>query len=145
MPNCLRIKTSAVERPKLVRLAMLQVLIKRLVFISQGENVDIDLNSPFTFLHGISESVDSPIYWSKSSKWIQLGASPRGAPNKRRSSASNSPSKEFESPWVPQPNTNVAAFLAGLRFEKRDLLSGHPTIPLLTGSSQGIGNRNSES
>jgi hypothetical protein len=115
-----------VERPKLVRLAMLQVLIKRLIVNSQGENVDIDLNSPFTFLHNISESVDSPIYWSKSSKWIQLGASPRGAPSRRRSSASNSPSEEFESPWAPTSISDVGTFLAGLRFEKRNLLDELP-------------------
>jgi len=59
------------------RTSMLQVLISKLIVNSQGEIVDLDLNSPFTFLHKISESVDSPVYWSKSSKWIQLGALPQ--------------------------------------------------------------------
>jgi hypothetical protein len=49
-----------------------------------------------------------------------------GAPNKRRSSVSNSPSKEFESPWVPTSISDVEAFLAGLRIEKRNLLDELP-------------------
>ncbi len=76
---------------------------------------------------------------------ISLGAQSQGSPEMGRSFTLNSPSEEFESPWVPQPITNVAAFLAGLRFEKRDFLNGLLTISLLTSSSQGIGNPNSES
>ena len=44
----------------------------------------------------------------------------------RCSSASNSPSKEFESPWAPTLSADLAAFLAGLRFEKRNLLDELP-------------------
>ena len=36
--------------------------------------MDFDLNAPFTSLRKISETVDSQMHWSKSSKWIQLGA-----------------------------------------------------------------------
>jgi len=49
-----------------------------------------------------------------------------GAPQLRRSSRVSVSSKEFESPWVPQSITNGAAFLAGVRFEKRNVLDELP-------------------
>ena len=55
-----------------------------------------------------------------------LGASPRGASQTRRSFASKSPSKEFVSPWVPTSISDVETFLAGLHFEKRNLLNERP-------------------
>ncbi len=43
-----------------------------------------------------------------------------------RYSASNFSSEEFESSWVPAFISDVETFLAGLRFEKRNLLDELP-------------------
>jgi len=55
-----------------------------------------------------------------------LGAQTTGAPSRRRSSAPNSPSKELESHCVPASISDVETFLAGIRFEKRNLLDELP-------------------
>jgi hypothetical protein len=54
------------EDQELTRL--LQVLTRRFIVYAGSEIADFELNSPFTFLPKISESVDSPMYWSKSLK-----------------------------------------------------------------------------
>jgi len=58
-----------------------------------------------------------------------LGAQTPGAPFERRSSpiyGSSGSEKQFESPQVVSPIADVPAFLAGLRFEKRNLLDELP-------------------
>ena len=109
------------------RARLLQVLARRFIVYAGSEIADFDLKSPFTVLHKISESVDSPIYWSTSSKWIQLGASIKkpakrsgfclgrttmsfstlGALYLRRSSDESSPSNEFESHWAQTSISDV--------------------------------------
>jgi hypothetical protein len=67
--------------------------------------------------------------YEKSSTWVRLGAQTSGAPPERRSSPiywASSDEKGFESPQVVSPITDVTAFLAGLRFEKRKLLDELP-------------------
>jgi len=58
-----------------------------------------------------------------------VGAQTPGAPPERRSSpiyGASSDEKGFESPQVVSPITDVTAFLADLRFEKRNLLDELP-------------------
>jgi hypothetical protein len=57
------------------------------------------------------------------SEQISLGAHTPGAPKNRRSSASNTPQKEFESPKAIDLKSDLSAFLSSLRFEKRNLMA----------------------
>ncbi len=57
------------------------------------------------------------------STWFSVGAQTPGAPADRRSSASNPSSEAFKSLWPSTSVSDVEAFFAGLRFEKRSLLS----------------------
>ena len=100
------------------------------IFIVHSEIVDYRLNSPFTYLRRVVESNGSSEMMSKSSTWVRLGASEKRAPSQRRSSPVNSvspPSKEFESPLLEPPINDTETFLAGLRFEKRNLLAELPS------------------
>ena len=54
---------------------------------------------------------------------VTNGAAPGAA---ARSSAPNAPSKEFESSQVLRPESDLSAFLSGLRFEKRNVLDELP-------------------
>lgn len=99
----------------------------RLMVDVDGTIVDFELNSPFAYLYQLAKGHCSSIDRSNSSKFIALGASPRGAPSERRSSASNFPSKKFESPWPLKSISDVETFLAGLRFENRNLLDTLPS------------------
>ena len=117
------------------------------IFIVNSEIVDYELSSPFTYLRLVVESNGSSELMFKSSTWVRLGASsqkpairpvsylrrttqsfspPQGAPSERRSSASIPSSNQFESSWVPTSISDVETFLAGLRFEKRNLLDELP-------------------
>jgi len=111
------------------RSTLLPILAKRLIVNQLGEIVGYELNKPFAYLHRIARG-NTPIdIGSKGSDQVRLGASPKRAPSKRRSSPIDStspPSKEFESPLVQPPITDVTAFLAGLRFEHRDKLADLP-------------------
>jgi hypothetical protein len=69
-------------------------------------------------------------HFSGGSTLIRLGASEKRAPSKRRSSPVDTvspPSKGFESPLVVPPINDIETFLAGLRFEKRNLLAELPS------------------
>ena len=108
------------------RPTLLPILVKRLIVGVAGEIVDYELNIPFTYLHQITEGQNPRKIDLSGSDHVRLGASPRGAPFERRSSASNPSSEECESPWSLTSLSDVEASLAGLRFEKRSLLGELP-------------------
>ena len=64
-------------------------------------------NSPFAYLYRPAKSNGSSEMMSKSSTWVRLGASPQGAPFKRRSFASNPPSEQFESSQDLSPKSGT--------------------------------------
>jgi hypothetical protein len=84
---------------------------------------DYELNSPIAYLYPLAKSNGSSAMMSKCSTWFSLGAQIHGAPQLRRSSASNSPSEEFETSQDLSQNSDLSAFLSSLRFEKRNLLA----------------------
>ena len=108
------------------RLALLQILAKRLIVVIAGEVMDYELNRPFTHLRQMTEGQDPRKIDLRGSDQVRLGASPRGAPPRRRSSASDPSSEEFESSKDFDPKSDLSAFLSGLRFEKRNLLAKFP-------------------
>ena len=111
------------------RLTLLHIRVKRPIVGSSGEIVDNELNRSFTYLHQLTEGQNPRKIDLRGSDQVRLGASPKRAPSKRRSSPIDStspPSKEFESPLVVPPISDVTAFLAGLRFEHRDKLADLP-------------------
>jgi len=96
----------------------------------RGEIVDYEFKLPFTYLHQVIDNNHSSFDLPVSSTWVRLGASEKRAPSKRRSSPVNPvspPSKEFESPLVVPSINDTETFLAGLRFEKRNLLAELPS------------------
>ena len=109
---------------------MLQLFMGSPIVIVHGELVDYEFNLPFTYLRRVVESNGSSEMMSKSSTWVRLGASEKRAPSKRRSSPVETLANRFESSWDPTSDTDAAAFLAQLRFEKRHLLDKLPLGPL---------------
>jgi hypothetical protein len=108
---------------------MLQVFAECPIVNVRGEIVSYELPPPFTYLREVVESNGSSEMISKCSTWIRLGAHTPRAPSVRRSSPVNSaspPLKEFKSPLVVPPINDIEAFLAGLGFEKRNLLAELP-------------------
>jgi len=129
----------------------LQVFTECPIFIVRSERADCELSSPFTYLCRVVESNGSSEMMSKCSTWISLGACRKNGTSwsrsylrengsqhslKAASSAAtrsspensvSSPSKEFESPLVVPPINDIETFLAGLRFEKRNLLAELPS------------------
>ena len=108
----------------------LPVQVIRSIVDAGGSFAYQEPNRPFAYLYRPAKSDGSSEMMSKCSTWVRLGASEKRAPSKRRSSpvkSVSSPETEFESPLVVPSINDIEAFLAGLRFEKRNLLDELPS------------------
>ena len=68
---------------------ILQIIINRLTVNVEGEIIDCDLNSPFSYLRQLADNESAAKSNQKCSTWFRLGAQHSRAPITRRSSASS--------------------------------------------------------
>ena len=104
------------------RSTLLQALTKRIIVDANGTIISHELNPPFQYISEVVEGIHRDNVMLSGSTLIPLGAQPQGAPYRRRSSALNSSSNEFESSWSGDSRSDLSTFLSGLRCEKRNLL-----------------------
>ena len=83
----------------------------------------------FTHFLGLTDEQITPLYSLRGLEQISLGAQSPGAPTDRRSSpiyGGGGAENQFESSQVDSPTADVTEFLAGLRFDNRNILDELP-------------------